>query len=113
MITQAFMPMLKSGRKTADISTTFAPKFILALKMLSNRLCKQQKSGRIPQNVICILGDESIINEFKNNNDIIARQIRYIKNFDEIGGFYLFSYSCLFDENCKNEVENLLKEMRE
>ncbi|MFQ9838841.1 MAG: family 10 glycosylhydrolase [Eubacterium sp.] len=57
--------------------------------------------------------DESIINEFKNNNDIIARQIRYIKNFDEIGGFYLFSYSCLFDENCKNEVENLLKEMRE
>lgn len=57
--------------------------------------------------------DESIINEFKNNNDIIARQIRYIENFDEIGGFYLFSYSCLFDENCKNEVENLLKEMRE
>lgn len=57
--------------------------------------------------------DESIINEFKNNNDIIARQIRYIKNFDEIDGFYLFSYSCLFDENCKNEVENLLKEMRE
>ena len=57
--------------------------------------------------------DESVINEFKNNNDIIARQIRYIKNFDEIGGFYLFSYSCLFDENCKNEVENLLKEIRE
>lgn len=57
--------------------------------------------------------DESIINEFKNNNDIIARQIRYIKNLDQIGGFYLFSYSCLFDENCKNEVENLLKEMRE
>ena len=57
--------------------------------------------------------DESIINEFKNNNDIIARQIRYIKNFDEIDGFYLFSYSCLFDKNCRNEVENLLKEMRE
>lgn len=57
--------------------------------------------------------DESIINEFKNNNDIIARQIRYIKNFDEIGGFYLFSYSSLFDENCKKEVENLLKEMKE
>lgn len=57
--------------------------------------------------------DESIINEFKNNNDIIARQIRYIKNFDEIGGFYLFSYSSLFDENCQKEVENLLKEMKE
>lgn len=57
--------------------------------------------------------DESIINEFKNNYDIIARQIRYIKNFDEIDGFYLFSYSCLFDKNCRNEVENLLKEMRE
>lgn len=57
--------------------------------------------------------DKSIINEFKNNNDIIARQIRYIKNFDEIDGFYLFSYSSLFDENCKKEVENLLKEMKE
>ncbi len=57
--------------------------------------------------------DKSIINEFKNNSEIIARQIRYIKNFDEINGFYIFSYSCLFDNNCKKEVENLLKEIKE
>lgn len=57
--------------------------------------------------------DKSIINEFKNNTDIISRQIKYIKNFDEIGGFYIFSYSYLFDNNCKEEVENLLKVIKE
>ena len=53
--------------------------------------------------------DEEIINEFKNNNNIIARQINYLAKLDNIKGFYVFSYSCLNDKRCKQEVENILK----
>lgn len=57
--------------------------------------------------------DKSIINEFKNNNNIIARQITYLSKIDEVQGFYIFSYSCLQNEKCKTEVENMLKAMKE
>jgi uncharacterized lipoprotein YddW (UPF0748 family) len=53
--------------------------------------------------------DKTAINEFKNNKNIIARQINYLAKIDNIKGFYIFSYSSLFDEKKKNEVDNLIK----
>lgn len=52
------------------------------------------------------------INEFVNNTDIISRQITYLSKLDEVKGFYVFSYSYLFDEKCKTEVENMLSAMQ-
>lgn len=56
--------------------------------------------------------DKSIINEFRNNNDIIARQITYISKIDKIKGYYIFSFSQLTSENAKDEVSNMLKVMQ-
>lgn len=56
--------------------------------------------------------DSSIINEFKNNNDIIARQITYISKIDKIKGYYIFSYSQLSSENAKDEVSNMYEVMQ-
>lgn len=56
--------------------------------------------------------DKSIINEFKNNNDIIARQITYISKIDKIKGYYIFSFSQLTSENAKEEVSNMHKVMQ-
>ena len=55
--------------------------------------------------------DSEIKNEFINNNNIIARQINYLAKLENIKGFYVFSYSSLFDKRCKEEVENMLKAM--
>ena len=51
--------------------------------------------------------DEAAINEFKQNKNIIARQINYLAKIDDIKGFYVFSYSSLFDEKCDEEVSNM------
>lgn len=56
--------------------------------------------------------DKSIINEFKNNNNIISRQITYISKIDKIKGYYIFSFSQLTSENAKDEVSNMLKVMQ-
>lgn len=56
--------------------------------------------------------DKSIINEFKNNNDIISRQITYISKIDKIKGYYIFSFSQLTSGNAKEEVSNMLKVMQ-
>lgn len=56
--------------------------------------------------------DKSIINEFKNNNNIITRQITYISKIDKIKGYYIFSFSQLTSENAKEEVSNMLKVMQ-
>lgn len=56
--------------------------------------------------------DSSIINEFKNNNDIIARQITYISKIDKIKGYYIFSYSQLSSENAEDEVSNMYEVMQ-
>lgn len=56
--------------------------------------------------------DKSIINEFKNNNNIIARQIIYISKIDKIKGYYIFSFSQLNSENAKEEVSNMLEAMQ-
>lgn len=56
--------------------------------------------------------DSSIINEFKNDNDIIARQITYISKIDKIKGYYIFSYSQLSSENAKDEVSNMYEVMQ-
>lgn len=50
------------------------------------------------------------INEFKENHDIISRQISYLKQLENVGGFYIFSYSYLTDkENASvaEEVKNI------
>lgn len=56
--------------------------------------------------------DETAINEFKNNKNIISRQITYLSKLDEVKGFFVFSYSCLFEKRCEKEVENMLSAMQ-
>lgn len=56
--------------------------------------------------------DKTAINEFKNNSNIISRQIQYITQIDKIKGFYIFSYEYLFDERLNEEVENMLSVMQ-
>ena len=56
--------------------------------------------------------DKSIIDEFKNNNNIISRQITYISKIDKIKGYYIFSFSQLTSEDAKEEVSNMLKVMQ-
>ncbi len=53
-----------------------------------------------------------IQNEFINNNNIISRQINYLSKIDTINGFYIFSYSSLFDEDKKAEVSEIIKIMQ-
>lgn len=50
------------------------------------------------------------INEFVDNNNIISRQIIYLENLSNVGGYYIYSYSYLADaqtDAVKNEVENI------
>ena len=68
------------------------------------------KSGRADK--YAAQNDESAINEFKKSKNIIARQINYLAKLDDIKGFYVFSYSSLFEEKSKNEVENMIKAIR-
>ena len=68
------------------------------------------KAGRVDK--YAAQSDKSIKNEFINNDNIIARQITYLSKIDEVKGFYVFSYSCLDDERCSKEVENMLKVMQ-
>ena len=49
------------------------------------------------------------VNEFVNNDNILARQITYLSKLDNIKGFYVFSYGCLKDERCRAETENMLQ----
>lgn len=52
------------------------------------------------------------INEFIDNNDIVSRQITFIKQIDNIGGFYIFSYDYLINhksDSLKNEVNSISK----
>ncbi|MCR5208273.1 MAG: family 10 glycosylhydrolase [Eubacterium sp.] len=53
--------------------------------------------------------NKSIINEFKNNSNIIARQINYLSKLNEIKGFYIFSYYDFHTKEAKTEKENMLK----
>lgn len=46
---------------------------------------------------------DSGVKEFVDNNNIISRQVTYLSKIDEVGGFYIFSYSSLKDnDECKN-----------
>lgn len=56
--------------------------------------------------------DKTAINEFKKNHNIISRQITYLGKIDEVKGFYIFSYSNLYDKDKAQEVENLLSAMQ-
>ena len=49
------------------------------------------------------------VNEFKNNDDIISRQIKYLSKLGGIDGIYIFSYGSLFNEKSEKESENLKK----
>lgn len=57
--------------------------------------------------------NEAIINEFADNDNIIARQITYLSKLEQVKGFYVFSYSCLSDETCRKEAENMIKTMQD
>lgn len=56
--------------------------------------------------------DKNAINEFKNNSNIIARQITYLSKLEEVKGYYVFSYGCLFEQRCEKEIENMLSVMQ-
>ena len=52
---------------------------------------------------------ESGRQEFVKNNNIVARQVTYLSKFDEVKGFYVFSYSSLKDNE---ETKNLYSAMQ-
>lgn len=58
------------------------------------------------------VSDKNAINEFKSNHEIISRQITYLGKIDEVKGFYIFSYSNLYDRDKAQEVENLISAMQ-
>lgn len=45
--------------------------------------------------------------EWKNNTDILARQVEGIRNNRSYSGFAVFSYKDLIRSNCRTEIENL------
>lgn len=49
------------------------------------------------------------INEFVDNNNIIARQVTYLSKLESVKGFYIFSYSSLKDND---ETKNLYSAMQ-
>lgn len=52
---------------------------------------------------------ESGKNEFKENNNILSRQVTYLSKIDKISGYYIFSYSSLNDND---ESKNLYSAMQ-
>ncbi len=52
---------------------------------------------------------DSGINEFVDNNNIIARQVTYLSKLESVKGFYIFSYSSLKDND---ETKNLYSAMQ-
>lgn len=52
---------------------------------------------------------ESGVNEFVDNNNIIARQVTYLSKLNEVKGYYIFSYSFLKDND---ETANLYSAMQ-
>ncbi len=49
-------------------------------------------------------------NEFVDNNNVISRQVQYLQKLDEVGGYYIFSYSSLKDDDA--ETQNLYSAMQ-
>lgn len=47
--------------------------------------------------------------EWKNNTDMLVRQVNGIRNNNSYSGFALFSYNDLIRSSCKTEIENLKK----
>lgn len=52
---------------------------------------------------------DSGINEFIDNNNIVARQVTYLSKLREVKGYYIFSYSSLKDND---ETKNLYSAMQ-
>lgn len=55
--------------------------------------------------------NESAKNEFKENTDIISRQITYLSKIDDVSGFYIYSYSSFADDSNK-EVKGIRSVMQ-
>lgn len=96
-----YQPFMFTTKKWVGITTT--AKLYVGLPLYKCGLADKYASP----------DDKSIINEFKNNDNIISRQITYLSKIDEVKGFYIFSYSYLNDEKCKTEVENMLKAIKD
>ncbi|MDE5604245.1 MAG: family 10 glycosylhydrolase [Eubacterium sp.] len=45
------------------------------------------------------------INEFKESNNVISRQISYLSQLENVNGFYIYSYSYLIDEENESVAE--------
>ncbi len=68
------------------------------------------KSGKADE--YASANDKESINEFKNYHNIISRQINYVRGIDDVDGYYIFSYSYIFENNdkaVKEEVSNMKK----
>ena len=57
--------------------------------------------------------DDEAKNEFVNNSNIIARQIRYIEKIERIKGYFVFSYSYLEKQECEEEVSQMYEAMQD
>ena len=57
--------------------------------------------------------DDEAKNEFVNNSNIIARQIRYIEKIESIKGYFVFSYSYLEKQECEEEVSQMYEAMQD
>ncbi|MDE6412302.1 MAG: family 10 glycosylhydrolase [Eubacterium sp.] len=47
------------------------------------------------------------INEFKESNNVISRQISYLSQLENVNGFYIYSYSYLIDEENESVAEEV------
>ncbi len=52
--------------------------------------------------------DDSDNGTWKNSDDILKKEIEYIRNYSQIKGFMLYSYDCLEQEVAKKEIENVI-----
>lgn len=97
-----YQPFMQTVKKWIDLCNDYDVKLYIGLPLY--------KSGKVDEYAS---NKEELKNEFINNDDIIKRQIIYIKDLDKIKGYYIFSYSSLNDEKSKNEVSNMLEVMQD
>ncbi len=68
-------------------------------------VCLFYKSGQ--EDKFASTDTDYAINEFKDNHNIISRQISYLNQLENVNGFYIYSYSYLTDKETPSVVEEV------
>lgn len=97
-----YQPFMRTVKKWIELTNQYDVKLYIGLP-----LYKAGKTDEYASN------NKDIQNEFVKSDNIIKRQITYIRKLDKIKGYYIFSYSSLNDEKSKNEVSNMLEVMQD